>query len=55
MAELPIVRCQHSRNMLERGGQDCLSADCAGETVERLFVHVRVSIVRGVLRRLKVR
>ena len=53
MAELPIMRCQHSGNMLERGGKNGLSANCAGETVERLLVHMRVRVVRGVFRRLK--
>ena len=48
------MRCQHSRNMLERGGKNRLSADCTGETVEGLFVHMRVRVVRGVLRRLKI-
>lgn len=53
MAELPIMRCQHSGNMLERGGKNCFSANSTGETVERLFVHMRVGVVRWVFRRLK--
>ena len=53
MAELPIMGCQHPRNMLERGRKDRFSADCAGETVESLFVHMRVRVVRGVFRGLK--
>ena len=52
MAEFPIMRREHARDMLEHSRQNCLSAHCTRETVERLFVHVRVRVVRGVLRRL---
>ena len=48
------MRCQHPRNMLERGRKNRLSADCAGETVKRLLVYMRVRIIRGVLRRLTI-
>ena len=49
MAEFPIMRREHARNVLERSRQNRLSAHCARETVERLFVHMRVRVVRGVL------
>ena len=46
------MRREHARNMLERSRENRLSAHCARKPVERLFVHVRVRVVRGVLRRL---
>ena len=53
MAQFPIMRREHARNMLERSRQNCLSAHCAREPVKRLFVHMQVRIVRGILRRLQ--
>ena len=44
------MRREHARDVLERSRQNRLSSHCARETVERLFVHMRVRVVRGVLR-----
>jgi hypothetical protein len=52
MPVLPVVRCEHRGYILKRRRKNDFAAQCTGETVEALFVHVRIVVIGRVPRRL---
>ena len=52
MPQSPIVTCEHRWNVLESRWEDLLSSESTRETIERLFVDLRITLVLGLFGRL---